>query len=423
MAKRTVAKKAWKDNPAVATALAGIQQDPGWVQSIAAVQMLVPVGLAAVNERLQKDLLALAGRKHQRDGVGYRWGSNEGSVFLGDQKAHVDVPRVRSKADDKEIPLPSYVAYQNPRRIEDVMLRRVIAGISGERYEEAALLVPETFGISRDAVSRKFIRASGRKLKVFRNRSLEKYDIVAIVLDGKSLGDNEVIIALGITITGKKVLLGFIEASTEKYEVCRDFLNGLVDRGLSVDNEVLVVLDGGKGLRKAVGVVLGDKAFVQRCQWHKRENVVGYLPKERQQEWRGKLQAAWELPTYGSAKARLMALRRELKGINASAAASLAEGLEETLTLHQLGLFEELGTSFKTTNLIESVNSQLGRTTDRVTRWRNSDQRQRWTGTALLDIEGRLNRVRGHKHLLALRDAMRSAALGKHHPTELQEAA
>jgi transposase-like protein len=303
------------------------------------------------------------------------------------------------------------------------MLRRVIAGISGGRYEEAALSVPETFGISRDSVSRKWIRASGRKLRLFRNRSLKKLDIVAIILDGKTFGDNELIIALGVTLTGEKVILGFIEASTEKYEVCRDLLRGLLDRGLSIENEVLVVLDGGKGLRKAVDVVLGGKAFVQRCQWHKRENVVGYLPKERQQEWRGKLQAAYELPTYAAAKARLMALRRELKGINASAAASLTEGFEETLTLHRLGLFEELGTSFKTTNMIENVNGLLERSTGRVTRWRNSDQRQRWVGTALLNIEPRLRKVRGHKHLLALRQAMQEAVLEKRQPTEQQEAA
>jgi putative transposase len=422
MAKKTVAKKAWKDNPAVAQALTGIQAAPEWAASIAAIQTLVPAGLMVVNERLQRDLLALAGRKHQRDGVGYRWGSNEGSVFLGDQKTHVKVPRVRSKADDLEIPLPSYEAMQNPRRVEDVMLRRVIAGISGGRYEEAALLVPETFGISRDAVSRKFIRASGRKLRKFQTRSLKNLDIVATVLDGKTFGDSGVVIALGVTIKGDKVPLGFVEASTEKYEVCRDFLNSLVDRGLPVDGEMLVVIDGGKGLRKAVDVVLGDKAFVQRCQFHKRENVVSYLPRTMQEEWGRKIQGAYELPGYGAAKARLNALRRELKGINASAAASLAEGMEETLTLHRLGLFEELGTSFKTTNLIETVNSQLERLTGRVTRWRNSDQRQRWVGTALLDIEGRLNRIRGHKHLLALREAMRAARLGNQ-ATEMREAA
>ena len=134
MARKTITKKGWKDNPAVLEALVGIERDPRWAESIAAVQALVPVGLSAVCERLQRYLAALAGRKHQRDGVGYRWGSNAGSVFLGDQKAHVVVPRVRSKADDQEITLPSYEALQSPRPVEEVMLRRVIAGISGGRY-------------------------------------------------------------------------------------------------------------------------------------------------------------------------------------------------------------------------------------------------------------------------------------------------
>lgn len=422
MAKKTVAKKGWKDNPAVAEALAGIEQAPEWASSLAAIQALVPAGLAAVNERLQRDLAVLAGRKHQRDGVGYRWGSNEGSVFLGDQKARVKVPRVRSKAGDREIPLPSYEELQSPRRVEEVVLRRVIAGISGGRYEEAALLAPETFGISRSSVSKKYVRASGRKLRQFQTRSLKGLDIVAVVLDGKTFGDSGVIIALGVTIRGEKIPLGFIEASTETYEVCRDFLNGLLARGLSVSREMLVVIDGGKGLRKAVDVVLGERALVQRCQFHKRENVVRYLPRTMQEDWRRKLQGAYELPAYGAAKARLNALRREMKGINASAAASLAEGLEETLTLHRLGLFEELGTSFKTTNLIENVNSLLERVTGRVTRWRNSDQRRRWVGTALLDIEGRLRRIKGHKHLPALREAMRAAKLGNQ-ATALKKAA
>ncbi|MBL8024705.1 MAG: transposase [Elusimicrobia bacterium] len=423
MAKKRITKKTWKGNPAVEAALKAVREDQRREASLAAIQALVPVGLAAVADRLRRDLEILAGHKSQRDGVGYRWGSNNGSVYLGDQKVHMKVPRVRSKEDEREIPLPSYEELQSPRVIEDVLLRRVIAGISGERYEEAALCVPETFGISRDSVSRKYIRASGRKLRLFRTRSLKKLDIVAMILDGKTFGANEIILALGITIAGRKVPLGFIEASTEKYEVCRDFLNGLIDRGLSIENEMLVVIDGGKGLRKAVQVVLGEKAFVQRCQWHKRENVVGYLPKERQGEFREKLQAAYELPTYEAAKTRLRSLERELKGINTSAAASLTEGMEETLTLHRLGLFEKLGTSFKTTNMIENVNGLLERSTGRVTRWRNSDQRQRWVGTALLDIEPRLKKVRGYRHLPALRTAMREAVMRKVQPTELRKVA
>jgi putative transposase len=251
---------------------------------------------------------------------------------------------------------------------------------------------------------------------------LEGQDIVAMVLDGKTFGDNEVIIAVGITLEGRKTILGMIEASTERYEVCRDFLNGLIRRGLSMEQDIFVAIDGGKGLRKAVEVVFGEKAHVQRCQWHKRENVVGYLGKERMQQWRGKLQAAYEESTYKAAKDRLLALRSELKLLNGSAVASLNEGFEETLTLHRLGLFKELGTSLKTTNIVENVNGLLQQRTGRVTRWRNSDQRQRWVGTALLEIEPGLRVIKGHRHLPALRAAMLAARL-KNQTTEMREAA
>jgi transposase-like protein len=154
---------------------------------------------------------------------------------------------------------------------------------------------------------------------------------------------------------------------------------------------------------------MGGKAVIQRCQWHKRENVVSYLDKANQDAFRRKLQAAYELPTYDKAKARLESIRRELKLINESAVTSLDEGFEETLTLHRLGLFGKLGQSFKTTNCIENVNKQLATKTDRVDRWQNSNQRQRWVATALLVIEPRLSKVKGHRHLTELRSAMKEA--------------
>ena len=145
---------------------------------------------------------------------------------------------------------------QDSRSIEEASLRRVIRGISTGDYEGAALAVPTTFGIKRDSVSRRWIRASGRKLKEFQERALKGLDLVALIMDGKWFGENEIILAAGITLAGQKVLLGMIEASTERYEVCRDFLNGLIQRGLTIDKDVLVVLDGGKGLRKEVDLSL-----------------------------------------------------------------------------------------------------------------------------------------------------------------------
>ena len=166
-------------------------------------------------------------------------------------------------------------------------------------------------------------------------------------LDGKTFGDDAMVIALGVTIQGEKVVLGFVQTTTENERVCSQFLRSLLDRGLSVDQGVLCVIDGAKGLRKAVGKVFAAKAAVQRCQWHKRENVVRYLSTSQQSVFRRKLQRAYDQPTYSQAKAGLKKVRAELMLLNQSAVASLDEGFEETLTVHRLGLFKELGRSIR----------------------------------------------------------------------------
>ncbi len=237
--------------------------------------------------------------------------------------------------------------------------------------------------MSASTVSRRFIRASARQLETLQTRRLDDRDVVALVLDGKTFGEDAMVIALGITATGEKVVLGLVETATENARVCAAFLRDLVERGLRSDQGLLCVLDGAKGLRKAIQTVFGARAVVQRCQWHTRENVVAYLPRPQQATWRRKLQQAYERPTYAEAKAALLRLRRELRLVNASAAASLDEGFEETLTLHRLGVFPTLGMSVKTTNCLESLNALVGQYTDTVDRWRTSDQKQRWCAAAL----------------------------------------
>jgi putative transposase len=374
---------------------------------IAMIQQLIPLGLMAVEEELQGEILELAGPRHSRGGKLKRWGANAGSVFVGDQKLKINVPRLRDVVRNQEVGLKSYERLQSPGQVDEVAFRRVINGISTGKYERAAEHVPETFGISRSSVSRKFIRASAKRLEEFLSRNLSEFKIVAVFIDGKHFQEHEIVTALGITLEGEKILLGFVETSTENHKVCKEFLLGLKDRGLNLDEEMLFIIDGGKGLRKGIAEAAGEKAVVARCQWHKRENVVSYLSKERQEEYRGKLQAAYEKTTYEAAKGALLTIRRELVRLNQSAAGSLDEGLEETLTLHKLGLFEKLGKSFKTTNCIEGVHKQLARFTDRVDRWQSSDQRRRWMASAFLEIEPRLNRVCGHEHLKELRKAMK----------------
>ena len=291
-------------------------------------------------------------------------------------------------------------------------MRKILKGLSCRSYEACVDAVPQTFGLTASSLSRRFKRASARKLAELQERDLSGYDLVGLFLDGKTFGADEMVIALGVTLSGEKVVLGFVQTATENEAVCTTFLRSLVERGLRYDQGLLVVLDGAKGLRKAVDKVFGKKAAVQRCHWHKRQNVLGYLPAGLQAVFKRQLQAAYEKPTYAAAKPALKRIRAELAEVNASAAASLEEGLEETLTLHRLGLFKELGRSFKTTNCIENLNALIGQRTDKVDCWRNADQKHRWLATTLLDIEPRLRKVNGFAALPRLRAALEGQAKG-----------
>jgi len=376
---------------------------------VALIQALIPLGLEAVAEALKAEVTALAGEWYRRSGGrpgAVRWCRQRGSVALLDQKLPVTYQRVRDRLQNTEIPLPTYQQLQQPRAADTGLFRKVLEGLSCRRYEACAEAVPAAFGLSPSTVSRRFIRASATKLRELCERRLDAFEFVALVLDGKTFGDDALVIALGITLQGEKVILGFVQTATENEGVCAAFLRELVERGLRYEQGLLVVLDGAKGLRKAIQTVFGAQALVQRCQWHKRENVLRYLPKGQQPVWRRQLQAAYERPTYAEAKAALLRVRRELTLVNESAVRSLDEGLEETLTLHRLGLFGPLGISLKTTNCLESLNAQLGAYTAKVDRWRTSDQKQRWVASALLTIEPRLRRIKGYRHLLLLRAAL-----------------
>jgi len=400
--KRTVAKPGGKCKRREAPAFDREALDA----KVALIQALIPLGLQAVEETLEAEVTALAGARYQRDGrqPGHvRWSQQQGSVYLGDQKLPIGFTRVRNIHTNTEVPLVTYEKLQTPRGFDDGLLRRVLVGLSCGRYGECAETVPETLGLSRSAVSRRFIRASARQLETLLTRDLAGQDIVAVFLDGKSLAGEALVIAVGITLTGEKVLLGVVQTATENARALAEFLQTLVTRGLQPETGLLWIVDGGKGLRAAIRAVAGETAVVQRCQWPKRENVVSYLLKSRQPVVRRQLQAAYRQPTYAAAKAHLQQLGAGLAHENPSAAASLAEGLEETLTRPRLGLAGPLGRSFATTNVLESINAQVERTIGRVTRWRPGAQKLRWVASALLDLAPRLRRVKGYRALPQLR--------------------
>lgn len=377
--------------------------------TVACIQALIPVALAAVSEELKHELTRLAGPKHSRTGGlpgVVRWCRQRGSVYLADQKIPVIYQRARNRLTRQEVPLSIYQRLQVPREADAGLFRKILLGLSCRDYAPCAEAVPDAFGLSASSISRRFIRASAKQLQALQERRLDRYDIVAVLLDGKTFAEDEMVIAVGVTVTGEKVILGFVQTATENERVCAAFLRELCERGLRITQGLLCVIDGAKGLRKAVQTVFGPQALVQRCQWHKQENVVAYLPKGLQATWRRRLQAAYEQPSYAAAKAALLRLRSELRLLNESAVGSLDEGLEETLTLHRLGVFRALERSLKTTNCLESVNALIGQRTDKVDRWRSSDQKRRWLAAALLDIEPRLNRIAGFRALPVLRQAL-----------------
>jgi putative transposase len=371
------------------------------------IQMLIPLGLDAVGTMLKNEVQTLAGEKHSRQGQVSRWGRQPGSVYLGDEKFRIEVPRLRDTDKDREISLQSYQSLGSPRRLDEGLMKKVLLGLSSGRYEETARSIPEAFGLSKSSVSRRYIRASARKLNDLLNRRLDKEDIIAIFVDGKSFAEDGIILAIGITLKGKKVVLGFVQSASENHRVLKEFFEHLIERGFRFGEGLLFVVDGSKGILKAIAEVFDCYALIQRCQWHKRENVLSYLPKNLQGEFKQKLSAAHHKSTYTEAKAALSKIRKELVMVNQSADQSLDEGLDETLTLQRLGLFKELGKSFKTTNVIESIQARIGQFTDKVDYWKTSDQKHRWIAASLLDIEPRLNKVSGMRYLPLLRSAIK----------------
>jgi transposase-like protein len=371
------------------------------------IRNMAQVGMLHVQEMLDENLLALAGPRHARgdEWAGSRHGSNPGSVFLAGQRLPVKVPRVRGP--EGEITLEAYQAlHERGTQADEVLLKRVLYGISCRNYEAAAEAIPGAIGLSSSTVSRQFVAASAAQLRSFQERDLSGEDIVALFLDGKAFADDMMVVALGIRITGEKVFLGFVQTDTENEKVLTPFLRSLLSRGLDISKGLLVVLDGSKGLRSSVKKAFRGRAVVQRCMWHKRENIVSYLAKSEQVFWRRRLQLALDRPTEAEARRQLMSLHKELEEKNQSAAASLMEGLEEILTLHRLGVYGVLGRSFKTTNCIESVNARVEERCLKIDSWKNSSQKERWLVTALLDIEPRMHRVMGHRHLSKLRAAI-----------------
>ena len=364
-----------------------------------------------VREILDEEVCQLAGERYSRNrpygGRYSRWGSNPGSVRIAGERVPVEVPRVRDNYEQQSHSLESYQALHNGFEFSEGLYDNVLLGLATGDYDRVASQFVDGFGLSQSSVSRAFQERSRKALEEFERRSLSGYDFVGLWIDGKSQAREQIVIALGLTMKGEKVPLGFVQATTENSTAVKGLLSDIVHRGLCFNEGLLCVIDGAKALSKAVEDVFGACAIIQRCQWHKRENVVSYLNESDKEDYRRRLQQAYQRSDYAEAKAALMSIHTELKSLNLSAANSLMEGLDETLTLQRLGLFDLLGKSLKTTNCIENLNSQLNKYTGRVKHWKSSDQRHRWVAAGLLEIEKKMRRIDNYKHLPLLRMVLR----------------
>jgi transposase-like protein len=350
-----------------------------------------------INELFEEEVIEKAGPRysHQKpeDGRWSRWGYNPGSVKIGDQKLKIEVPRLFDNLDETNTPLKRYEEMKELAGPSEQLLKGVLLGLSMRDYGGVIDSVGESFGLSKSSVSRSFIERTEEKLKEFENRSIAHLNFIAIFIDGKYLSKEQIIICLGVTVNGDKIPLCFIQAATENAGPIKDMLERLKERGLDYSNGLLCVIDGSKGIRKAVEESFGNKAFIQRCQWHKQENILKYLPEKHHETIKKQYWNAVNQESYNDARAELNQLRDDLKILNISAARSLDEGLEEILTLHKLGLNVEFGRSFSTTNCIENLNSQLKKYIGRVKNWTLSNERYRWVAAALLEIEHKMRKV------------------------------
>jgi len=363
------------------------------------------------NNLMQEEMTKRCGERYSREkpngGRYSRWGYNPGSIKVGSEKIPIEVPRYSDKETKQKENVEIYDKIKEQDRPTEQMIKSILLGLSQRDYGKINKTITESFGISQSSISRKFIEESSKELEMYENRDLSRYDFVALMIDGKYLAKEQIVIAMGITMSGDKLLLGFIESTTENSTAVKGLLKNLLDRNFRFEEGLLCVLDGSKGLIKAVKEVFGKYCLIQRCQWHKRENVVSYLNEKDEVTFRARLQSAYNQPTYEEAKTKLMEIINDLERINRTAANSLREGLEETLTLHRLGLTVELGKSLNTTNSIENVNSKLASYLRKIKYWKTSDMLARWVAMGLIESELRMRKINNYQKLYLLRDALK----------------
>ena len=369
----------------------------------------VEVGLGVLRELLEQEIDEVVGPKGKwnRERTAVRHGHEDGEVTLGGRRASVKRPRVRTADGEFEVPLVTYEHFADRDQLEDVVLERMLSGVSTRQYRWAQEPVggeveADARSTSKSAASRTFVQRTRDLLWRLMNRPLADLRLAVIMLDGIELHGRTNIVALGITTEGEKLALGLWDGSTENATVASALLADLVDRGLDVEQGLLFVIDGSKALRKAIRQVFGNDVPVQRCTQHKERNVLDHLPERDRQAVKARLRRAWSETDHDRALAQLNALALELDRAHPGAAASLREGMEETLTVTRLRITGKLKRTLQSTNPCESMISTVRAIHRNVKHWTSGDMCLRWTAAGMLEAETRFRKVEGYRGLANL---------------------
>jgi putative transposase len=374
--------------------------------------LAVGAGLQVLGTMMEESVTALAGPKgrHNPDRAAVRHGHEQGSVTLGGRRVGVQRPRVRAADGSGELPVAAYELFSRTEVLGRLALERMLHGLSTRRYpvglEPVGTQVEQAAtGTSKSAISRRFVAMTHTALAELLATDLGGLDLVCLLIDGVHFGEHTCVVALGIAIDGTKHPLALVEGATENTTLVRDLLTGLRERGLDTSRPILVVIDGAKALRRAVLDVF-DHPVLGRCQQHKIRNVRDKLPQRLQGPVEHRMRTAWHAASALDAEAQLSALARELDKTHPGAAASLREGMAETLTVLRLGVPPTLARTLRSTNTIESMISICRDHADNVKRWQDGTMALRWCAAGMVEAAKQFRRVNGYLHLPALRAAL-----------------
>ena len=368
----------------------------------------VGVGLGVLTELLEEEVDAVVGPKGKHDPArrAVRHGHESGQVTLGGRRVQVERPRLRSADGERELRLRTYQHFADRDPLSRLVLEQMLAGVSTRRFERTREPVGSEVeaaarSTSRSAVSREFVARTRENLIGLMSRRLDDVRLAVLMLDGIELKGRCCVVALGITTDGAKIPLGLWDGSTENATVAKELLSNLVARGLDLGQGVLCVIDGAKALRKAVDEVLGPVP-VQRCIRHKERNVLDHLPERDRPAVKQRLRRAWARDDHERALDELRTLAAELERSHPGAAASLREGMAETLTVTRLGIKGSLKRTLQSTNPCESMIEIVRRTSRNVKRWQSGDMCLRWTAAGMLEAERQFRKIIGYRDLAKL---------------------